>query len=198
MLSPISAAIHKLLRIEPQQLKADQFTPPLPQGAKQGASQQPSSPASPPQILPQAQWQVVRMLASSSAMALGHTSAYSAPTLQSPSFRLAGGEGELQVRVQVEGQPHTLRWQVSQGEVQQLNSTLPTALSLTLLPSVDQGWRLVAKGFLHHEPLQLLWLPYGNSANAGAGVETALSLKVWLRTGLIITVIVFSLCYWLF
>ncbi|KHT62897.1 hypothetical protein RJ45_14745 [Photobacterium gaetbulicola] len=198
MLSPISAAINKLLRIEPQQLKADQFTPSLPQGAKQGASQQPSNSASPLQILPQAQWQVVRMLASSSAMVLSHTAAYSAPPLQSSSFRLTGGEGELQVRVQVEGQPHILRWQVSQGEVQQLSSTLPAGLSLALLPTVDQGWRLVAKGFLHHEPLQLLWSPYGNSANAGAGMETALSLKIWLRIGLIITVIVFSLCYWLF
>ncbi|PSU32305.1 hypothetical protein [Photobacterium lutimaris] len=198
MLSPISAAINKLLRIEPQQLKAEQFTPPQ-QGAKLGASTA-NTPSSTPQPLPQAQWQVVRMLANLSGMSLGQTHAYTAPTLQSPSFRLAGGEGELQLRLQFEGQPHTVRWQIGQAgaEPQLLNSTLPPALSLALLPTVDQGWRLVAKGVLHNEPLQLLWTPYGNNGKAGSASGSPLSLKVWLRTGFIITVIVFSLCYWLF
>lgn len=200
MLSPISAAINKLLRIEPQQLKAEQSPPSLAQETKQGANQQPSNQTSTssPQTIPQAQWQVVRMLASSSGLSLGQTQAYSAQALQSPSFRLAGGEGELQLRLQVEGQPHAIRWQVNQGEAQLLSSTLPMALSLALLPTIDQGWRLVAKGFLHHEPLQLMWAPYGNTDKEGATTHSAISLKVWLRTGFIITVIVFSLCYWLF
>ncbi|MGR5065572.1 hypothetical protein [Photobacterium sp. DNB22_13_2] len=198
MLSPISAAINKLLRIEPQQLKTEQFTPP-PQGAKLGASTA-NNRSSTPQPLPQAQWQVVRMLANLAGMSLGQSQAYSAQTLQSPSFRLTGGEGELQLRLQLEGQTHTIRWQVggNQTEPQLLNSTLPPALSLALLPTVDQGWRLVAKGFVHNEPLQLLWSPYGNSGKDGSDADSAISLKVWLRTGFIITVIVFSLCYWLF
>ncbi|MBY5947901.1 hypothetical protein [Photobacterium rosenbergii] len=197
MLSPISAALNKLLRIEPQQLKADQFTPP-----QQGPAKPLSNNAQPstPQTLPQAQWQVVRMLASSSASSLGQPQGYQTPTLQSPSFRLNGGEGELQLRLQLEGQVHTVRWQVGagQGEPQLLNSTLPTALSLALLPTVDQGWRLVAKGFMHNEPLQLLWTPYGNTAKASTSVNTSVSLKVWLRTGFIVTVVFFLVFYWLF
>ncbi|PSW08448.1 hypothetical protein C9J01_23985 [Photobacterium rosenbergii] len=198
MLSPISAAINKLLRIEPQQLKAEQFTPPLQQGPAKPLSNnaQPST----PQTLPQSQWQVVRMLASSSASSLGQTQGYQTPTLQSPSFRLGGGEGELQLRLQLEGQTHTIRWQVGAGqsEPQLLNSTLPAAISLALLPTVDQGWRLVAKGFMHNEPLQLLWSPYGNNAKASGSAHNPVSLKVWLRTGFITTVILFSLFYWLF
>ena len=193
MLSPISAAIHKLLRIEPQQLKAEQFTPPqLPPGSRPAISSNP-----PPAFnLPQAQWQVVRMLAASSGLSLTQT--YTPPTLQSPSFMLAGGEGELQLRIQIEGQPHTVRWQVSQGEAQLLSSPLPAALSIALLPSVDQGWRLVAKGMLHSDPLQLLWTPYGNSAQAGPSSAASQSLTVWLRSAFITAVILLVLCYWLF
>ena len=199
MLSPLSAAINRLLRIEPQQLKAEQFTPPPQQGTAKPLSNH--SQTSTSQTLPQAQWQVVRMLASSSGMSLNqHAQAYNAPTLQSPSFRLIGGEGELQLRLQVEGQVHTVRWQVGggQNEPQLLNSTLPSALSLTLLPTVDQGWRLAAKGILHNEPLQLLWTPYGNSTREGITANNPASMKLWLRTGFIISVLVFSLCYWLF
>ena len=197
MLSPISAAIHKLLRIDPQLLKTDPFAPSHPPQAANQPHTATSNPHS-AMTLPQAQWQVVRMLANSSGLSLTQTQAYSFQTLQSPSFRLTGVDGELQLRIQVDGQPHIVRWQVSQGEAQLLNSTLPPALSLALLPTVDQGWRLVAKGFLHNEPLQLLWSPYGNGAKESVSAGSAPSLTVWLRTGFMTTVILLVLCYWLF
>ncbi|MGF1702761.1 hypothetical protein L4D09_20915, partial [Photobacterium makurazakiensis] len=189
MLSPISAAIHKLLRIEPQQLKAEQNKlPPNQVGLLPKPQHQQSNSSS--IILPQAQWQVVRLLAAvSNSSGLSQDLVYLSQLQQSQSFKVAGGQGELQLRFHLDGQPHQMRWQINQGEALLLVSTLPAAYSLKLIPTLDQGWRIVADGFLHSEPLQLLWSPVSTTERSRATGLKLTSLYLWIRT-MLITVLI--------
>ncbi|MGF1682687.1 hypothetical protein [Photobacterium minamisatsumaniensis] len=198
MLSPISAAIHKLLRIEPQQLKTEQFK--LPQN-QTGLNQQPKNQQNiaSSMTLPQAQWQVVRLLASASNnTGLSQDLVYLSQLQQSQSFKVAGGQGELQLRFQLDGQVHQVRWQISQGEVLLLASTLPSTFSLKLLPTFDQGWRIVADGFLHSDPLQLLWSPVSLPDKTHGMGPKATSTYQWLKALLGIGLIMWAVLYWLF
>ncbi|WP_047045930.1 hypothetical protein [Vibrio mexicanus] len=116
MQSQLPPGIEKLVRVEPQQLKSErQLSQPA-----QTASHLPSRPTQqqlPGFTLPLAQWQVVRMLYSAhSVTPTRKDMAYQTPNRATAQLTMPTDRGILAAKFELDGQPHQLRWQISQAK----------------------------------------------------------------------------------
>ncbi len=132
MQSQLPPGIEKLVRVEPQQLKSErQLSQPA-----QTASHLPtrnSQQQLPGMTMPLAQWQVVRMLYSAHSITQTRKDmAYQTPNRATAQLTMPTERGILAAKFELDGQPHQLRWQISQGEAVLVSSTLASDQILNL------------------------------------------------------------------
>ncbi|MFI3275585.1 hypothetical protein [Vibrio sp.] len=178
--------IEKLARIEPQQLKKEQqlFQP---KQTVSHVSLLKGQQQLPGLTMPLAQWQVVRMIHVPQPLESSDKEVvYRQQQMWSSMLQLPSERGVLSAKFELEGQAHQVRWQIVNGEVVLLTSTLFGEQALKLVPTLSGGWRLVSHGVDMAEPLQLLWMPGSLQNNKLILRDTQ---RIWLKRSFYIIVI---------